>query len=302
LLATAMEAAAADRQPEIPPSAWAAASALSELTVHAAWAAANARTLQWGASHRDAQRAKEVALQLEALLPEGAAPAVVQLSLAAAWYASNTRRLLLFDAARDLRKLEEAAAELAKVMPPETAKSVKALATSAAWHAANARSMLWLDAERDLTRFEECCRQLPALLQGVTDGAAAETPADASRVRRRRRARARLERLDGPSPFCRRGQAGPRATSPRATSPRGTSPRAASAGAAASVGAGEGGASLLQRSGREALRRLDCALDDVAPLWAALDPAALRRGDDGGAEGEGEATFEAPLAAFFAEL
>ena len=54
--------------------------------------------------------------------------------------------------------------------------------------------------------------------------------------------------------------------------------------------------------GREALRRLDCALDDVAPLWAALDPAALRRGDDGGAEGEGEATFEALLAAFVAEL
>ncbi|EOD25029.1 hypothetical protein EMIHUDRAFT_237982 [Emiliania huxleyi CCMP1516] len=241
-----MEAAAADRQPEIPPSAWAAASALSELTVHAAWAAANARTLQWGASHRDAQRAKEVALQLEALLPEGAAPAVVQLSLAAAWYASNTRRLLLFDAARDLRKLEEAAAELAKVMPPETAKSVKALATSAAWHAANARSMLWLDAERDLTRFEECCRQLPALLQGVTDGAAAETPADASRAR--------------------------------------------AGGSAGDLSAGD------------ALRRLDCALDDVAPLWAALDPAALRRGDDGGAEGEGEATFEAPLAAFFAEL
>ncbi len=142
-----------------------AATAIARLAVHAAWHAANKRSLNLADAHKDYQLLQVDSHKLAHLLPELAVTHLTRLALNSAWYAANTRCLLIVDAARDAARVEEAAASLASVLPPRVSREIKALSLHAAWHAANTRSLLWKDAQRDAARFEECARSLPALLR-----------------------------------------------------------------------------------------------------------------------------------------
>jgi len=238
-------------------AAWAAAEALATIAAHAAWHAANARSLLWAASAADLKKME--AANLEALLPLSTARAIRKLALSAAWYASNTRRLLLLDAARDYRRYRESLALLATILPPDLTQALETLTISAAWHAANTRSMLWIDAERDVQRFEECCRRLPTLLQrsGVccvrADGASPPPPAAFTH---------------GFSPL----RYSPDGTPPGAGSPAGSKdalPASPPVAAGPCYDYVPRTGSTLTRSSRAALQRTHCVLDDVIPPWKA---------------------------------
>jgi hypothetical protein len=219
-------------------SAWAAASALASLSAHAAWHAANARSFLWNASAHDYEKLEAVAEVLEGLMPPSTARAICQLALSAAWYASNTRRLLLLDAARDWRRFSDIVAGLDTHLPAEMTRALKTLTISAAWHAANARSMMWRDAERDVQHFEACCRRLPGLLQ---------RSAICSLPDERNSPRPGLPAATGMPAAARAPRAARRQRSAAEHVPR--------------------TASTLTRSGRAALQRTHCVLDDVIPLW-----------------------------------
>lgn len=250
-------------------SVWAAAAALASLAAHAAWHAANARSFLWSASRRDLDKLEAVTEVLENLMPAAIARAIHQLALSVSWYASNTRRLLLLDAARDWRRFCETTNFLSLHLPDFLVRALKILTTSAAWHAANARSMLWADAERDVRRFEECCRRLPALLQKSSICSLEENH-------------------DFPALHVQPKMMSPR--TPRRARPTDSHvPRTVS---------------TLTRSGREALQRTHCVLDDLIPLWRTVakscddtfqDVFSINNGDnsaDGPARAAGGATCD----------
>eukprot|EP00931_Biecheleriopsis_adriatica_P038333 TRINITY_DN21962_c0_g1_i1.p1 TRINITY_DN21962_c0_g1~~TRINITY_DN21962_c0_g1_i1.p1 ORF type:complete len:493 (-),score=92.64 TRINITY_DN21962_c0_g1_i1:69-1547(-) len=137
---------------------------IQTLVVHAAWHAANERSLLWSASAKDLKNAEDSASRLALLMPEEHASAIKSLAFHAAWYTANTRRFLLSDAQKDHRAIDFYSDLLTTFMPADLAAAIKDIALHAAWHAANTRSMFWSDAARDAQEFEKCVAMLPALL------------------------------------------------------------------------------------------------------------------------------------------
>eukprot|EP00435_Cladocopium_sp_Y103_P069486 s299_g33.t1 len=141
---------------------------LQQLTLHAAWSAANERSFLWHSASRDRRSMDEAALRLQRAPASNftaeAVEAMKQLALCAAWHAANQRRFFYSDAEKDRRGVEFYAELLERLTSRDLAGLIKRLAWDAAWHAANTRSMMWKDAAKDIRNFQRTALELSTFL------------------------------------------------------------------------------------------------------------------------------------------